>query len=80
MTDQTPASLIAEILALETHIDAQKKKFTDYLKPFGEEVEAKKNQLLALLNDMKVQNISVNLEHGRFTAYKFDNHHALDRR
>ena len=65
MTDSTPAALIAEVLVLEAHIDVQKKKFGEYLRPFNEEVEAKKNMILDMLN--KAQCNSFKTENG--TAY-----------
>ena len=55
MTD-SPAKLISEILALDDWCDAQSAKFSEYLKPHKEKVEALKMQLheqLLKLNEAK---------------------------
>jgi hypothetical protein len=65
MTDQTPAQLIAEILQLDTWIDTQSNRFSEFIKPHREKIEALKNQLQDLLN--KAQCNSFKTENG--TAY-----------
>lgn len=61
----TPAQLIAELLTLDDWIDAQQKRFDEYLKPHREQVEAMKNQLQDYIN--KSGGTSFKCEHG--TAY-----------
>ena len=56
MTDPTPSHLISEILRLDDWVDAQTHKFTEFLKPYREQIEALKTQLheqLLKLNEAK---------------------------
>lgn len=53
---ESPAKLISEILQLDDWVDAQQKKFDEYLKPHKEKIEALKMQLheqLLALNEAK---------------------------
>lgn len=53
---ESPAALIAEIIALDDWIDAQQKRFDEHVKPSREKIEALKNQLqdrLLVLNEAK---------------------------
>ena len=65
MTDQTPAQLIAEILTLDTWIDTQSNKFSEFMKPHREQIEALKNRLQGMLNQAQCN--SFKTENG--TAY-----------
>lgn len=65
MSDQTPASLIAEILQLDDWIDAQTARFNEWIKPHREKIEALKNQVQDYLNNSGGK--SFKCEHG--TAY-----------
>ncbi len=49
MTDKTPSQLIAEILQLESWIDAQRAKFDEFVRPHREQVEALKSKLQEFL-------------------------------
>lgn len=73
MTDISPAQLIADILATEDFIDAQSRRFKDFLRPHNEKVEALKIQLqdiLLKLNEAKPgEHPKASIATGAGTAY-----------
>ena len=56
MTDQSAADLIARHNALDDHCKAQGKKFTEYLKPFKDEMGVIENRLQEMLLALNSQN------------------------
>lgn len=48
----TADKLIEKFLKIKDHCAAQQKQFSDYLKPFQEQMSEIENKLLAMLNDL----------------------------
>lgn len=62
----TPADLIAEYNKIKAFLEAENKRFAEHLKPANERLQEIQNQLLALMNEQRVE--SFRTEEG--TAYK----------
>lgn len=62
----TPADLIAEYNKIRAFIEAENKRFAEHLKPHNERLQEINNQLLALMNEQRVE--AFKTDEG--TAYK----------
>jgi hypothetical protein len=49
---ETADELIEQFLKIKDHCTAQQKQFSDYLKPFQEQMSEIENKLLAMLNEL----------------------------
>jgi hypothetical protein len=54
--EQSAGQLIKSYLEFRSHVDAESKRFTEYLKPFRENMQQIENELLRMLNEQKLDN------------------------